>query len=142
MAFMNKERKAERAPAIKAILKKYGMKGSLSVRNYSSLVLTLKSGELDLVGFANRSNEEYARSRGVPAYDVRGHFTINEYRDAEKAKEMGEEKIANFISEVVDAMFGKDYFNESDAMTDYFHCSHYIDIKVGKWNKDYEYTGA
>lgn len=139
---MNQERKAERAPVIKAILKKYGMKGSLSVRNYSSLVLTLKSGELDLIGFANKSNEEYARRMGTTAYPVDGNYRINEYHDEDKARRLGEDKIADFIGEVVDAMLGKDYFNESDAMTDYFHCSHYIDISVGKWNKDYEYTGA
>ena len=142
MAFMNQERKAERAPVIKAILKKYGMKGSLSVRNYSSLVLTLKSGELDLIGFANKSNEEYARRRGTTAYPVGGSFSINEYHDEDNARRVGEEKIANFINEVVSAMYGKDYFDESDSMTDYFHCSHYISINVGKWNKDYEYTGA
>ena len=142
MAYMNQERKAERAPAIKAILKKYGMKGSLSVRNYSSLVLTLKSGELDLIGFANKSNEEFAKRRGAIPSVVKGYYAINEYRDADDARNLGEETIANFIDEVVDAMLGKDYFNNDDAMTDYFHRSHYIDIKVGKWNKDYEYTGA
>ena len=42
MAYMNQERKAERATAIKAILKKYGQKGSLSVRNHSTLCLKVK----------------------------------------------------------------------------------------------------
>jgi hypothetical protein len=34
-------------------------------------------------------------------------------------------------------MKGPDYFNNDDAMTDYFHRSHYTDINIGKWNKPY-----
>ena len=34
-------------------------------------------------------------------------------------------------------MKGPNYFNNDDAMTDYFHRSHYTDINVGKWNKPY-----
>lgn len=138
MAFMNQERKAERAPAIKAVLKKYDMKGSISVQNYSSLVVTLKEGKLDLIGMADRSNREHAEFNGREYYPVSGHYQMNQYHDADKARRMGEEKIANFIDELTAAMYGADYFDESDAMTDYFHCSHYININVGKWNKDYK----
>ena len=49
MAYFNQERKSERAPVIKAILKKYGVKGSLSVRNHSTFVLNLKSGKIDFI---------------------------------------------------------------------------------------------
>ena len=41
MAYMNQEKKKKLAPKIKEALKKHGMKGSLSVDNYSSLRLTL-----------------------------------------------------------------------------------------------------
>ena len=34
-------------------------------------------------------------------------------------------------------MKGPDWFDKSDAMTDYFHISHYCDINVGRWNKPY-----
>ena len=49
MAYMNQERKQQRAPIIKSILKKYGVKGSLAVRNHSTLVLNIKSGKIDFV---------------------------------------------------------------------------------------------
>jgi hypothetical protein len=49
MAYFNQERKAQKAPAIKAILKKYGVKGSLSVRNHSTFVLNVKSVRLTLL---------------------------------------------------------------------------------------------
>ena len=34
-------------------------------------------------------------------------------------------------------MKGPKYFNHDDAMTDYFHRSHYTDINIGKWSKPY-----
>ena len=49
MAYISQEDKKELAPAIKAVLKKYNMKGSISIRNYSTLVVNLKEGSLNLV---------------------------------------------------------------------------------------------
>lgn len=134
MAFMNKERKAELAPAIKRVLKKYGMKGSLRVENYSKLVLTMPSGKLDIVEAAKRKSVEvYGREE---PYEI-DYYRVNEFHDAEGFRKIGENEIADFVEEMVEAMRGKDFFDESDAMTDYFHCSHYIDINVGKWDKPY-----
>ena len=48
MAYISQEDKKELAPAIKAVLKKYNMKGSIGIRNYSTLVVNLKEGSLNL----------------------------------------------------------------------------------------------
>ena len=37
-------------------------------------------------------------------------------------------------------MKGKNYYNNDNAMIDYFDRSHYTDINVGKWNKPYKLT--
>ena len=112
MAFMNKERKAARAPAIKKILKKYGLKGTLSVRNYSTLVLKIK----DVRGLWEDRFDDYKRRWGI---------SINPYNYGHYSEE-----IQKILDELIAAMYGSDYFNESDAMTDYFHVSHYIDIDI------------
>ena len=44
MAYVSKQDKAELAPGIKAVLKKYSMKGSISVRNHSTLVVKISQG--------------------------------------------------------------------------------------------------
>ena len=49
MAYMNQERKATIAKALKPVLAKYKVKGSLRVRNHMSIVLTLKSGSIDFI---------------------------------------------------------------------------------------------
>jgi hypothetical protein len=33
---------------------------------------------------------------------------------------------------------GKVFFDESDAMTDYFHTAFYTHLSIGQWNKEYE----
>ena len=45
----------------------------------------------------------------------------------------------DFLNEVKQAMRGADFFDDSDSQTDYFHCSHYIEINIGRWNKPYKY---
>ena len=35
-------------------------------------------------------------------------------------------------------MKGKNYYNNDNAMIDYFDRSHYTDINIGKWNKPYK----
>jgi hypothetical protein len=112
MAYMSQEHKAKLAPTIKTICKKYNIKASLSVHNHSTLVLTVKQGDID---FGDDRIQ-------VNPYWYHEHFTG-------RAKD--------FLSEVVPAMYGPDYFDHSDAQTDYFHCSHYISVNIGKWNAPY-----
>ena len=47
MAYIGQEKKKELAPRVKHILKKHGMKGTLSIDNYSTIRLTLQSGSID-----------------------------------------------------------------------------------------------
>lgn len=115
MAYMSQEHKAKLAPTIKTICKKYGVKATLSVRNHMSLVLTVKQGDIDFGG-------DYIQ---VNPYWYHEHFTG-------RAKD--------FLSEVIPAMYGPDYFDESDAQTDYFHCSHYIDVNIGRWDQPYAFV--
>ena len=50
MAYISQQDKKDLAPAIKAVLKNYGMKGTISINHYSSLVVTIQSGVLDFTG--------------------------------------------------------------------------------------------
>ena len=117
MAYVSQEDKAKLAPAIKKVLNKYGMKGSISIRHHSTLVVTLQSGAIDFKDYSH--GDGYIQ---VNTYHIDSHYTG-------KAK--------NFLNELLAAMKGPNYFNNDDAMTDYFHRSHYTDINVGRWNKPY-----
>jgi hypothetical protein len=143
MAYMNQERKARIATKLKPILAKYGVKGSLSVRNHSSIVLTLKSGRIDFIeNFINtdanvmhgrkmdQSQIDYLRKNqcmDVNPYWFQEHFT-------------GDAKA--FLSDALQALKSADWYDESDAQVDYFNTAYYVDINIGKWNKPYEVSGS
>ena len=116
MAYVSQKDKAKLAPQIKKVLNKYGMKGSISIRHHSTLVVTLQSGAIQ---FDHSHGDGYTQ---VNVYHIDSH-----YEGHAKA----------FLLELLAAMKGPDYFNNDDAMTDYFHRSHYTDINIGKWNKPY-----
>ena len=137
MAYMNQERKKQLAPAIKAVLKKYNMKGTIGVRNHSSLIVNIKSGALDLLGAAQKHNDQYAEMRGQEPYQVGDHLQVNTYHCQDWAEKVGETKIAKFYKELIAAMKGDLYYDNSDAMIDYFDTAYYMDINVGNWNTPY-----
>lgn len=138
MAYVSKEMKAEIAPTVKALLKKYGLKGTLSVHNHSTLTLTISQGKIDFIEnyIETDRNKPYAKYmtedqiayiRKNQSLDVNTYWCHEHYSG--RAKE--------FLEQAVSALKGPRYFDHSDAQTDYFHCSHYIGIKIGRWNRPY-----
>jgi hypothetical protein len=138
MAYMNQERKARIANNLKPILAKYGVKGSLSVRNHSSIVLTLKSGKIDFIEnfikadadkpyAKNMTAEQIAYIRKNQSLDVNPYWFQEHFTGKAKA----------FLSEAFKALKSADWYDESDAMTDYFNTAYYVDLNIGKWNKPY-----
>ena len=129
---MNQERKAKIASLLKPVLKKYGVKGTLAVRSHMTICLNIKSGNIDFIqnyndtvqaqpgGFRNGSPVE--KYIGVNPYWYQDHFSG-------KAKE--------FLSEAFAALKGAEWYDNSDAMTDYFDTAYYVDVNVGSWNKPY-----
>jgi hypothetical protein len=134
MAYMNQEMKAKLAPAIKAVFTKYGMKGSISVHNYSSLEVTIKSGDLDLIGEANHFNRTYAARTGQHFHEVKDYYQANTYRGAD---EYSDPTVGQFFRELTAAMRGDIWYDNSDSSVDYFDTAYYLRISVGKWDKPY-----
>jgi len=139
MAYFSQEMKKIVTPAIKAVLKKYGMTGTIAVKHHMSLVVNIKSGKLDLLGAAQKHVDMVNEQRGMKyAGDVDNYLQVNQFYAAEWARKVGEEEIANFYEELVTAMKSAGWYDNSDAMTDYFDTAYYTDINVGKWDKGYE----
>ena len=117
MAYVSKETKAELAPVIKGVLAKYGVKGTIKVNNYSTLVVTLRKVPAKLF-----TPKEIALG-DVNVYHIDWYF---------------EGTAKKFLNELLAAMKGDKWFNKTDAMIDYFHTAWYNDIKIGEWNKPAE----
>ncbi len=131
---MNQERKAKITKMLKPILAKYKVKGSLSVRNHSTIVLTLKSGAIDFIGNSNRvcGNDFYQVQRGfkptTSGYDQVNPYWFQDHYD-------GDAKA--FLTEAFKALKSADWYDESNAMIDYFNIAYYVDINIGKWDRPY-----
>jgi hypothetical protein len=138
MAYVNQEMKSKIAAAVKPILAKYGVKGSLSVRNHMAIVLTLKSGKIDFIGNSNRvcGNSHYQVSR-VFTPNTSGYDTVNKYWYQDHYDGAAKE----FIAEAITALQSAGWYDRSDAMTDYFDTAYYIDINIGRWDKPYVVEG-
>jgi|TARA_R110000744_G_scaffold224996_2_gene343463 hypothetical protein len=117
MAYVSQENKKELAVGIKQVLKKYKIKASIGVSNHSTLVVNLKSGVIDF----KRQQDHYQ----VNPYHIERQWT-------------GQAK--DFLMELLAAMKGEMWYDNSDAMTDYFDTAFYTDINIGKWNQNYEVT--
>jgi hypothetical protein len=109
MAFITQVEKKERAVQIKKVLNKYGYKGTVGVRHHSTLVVNLKSGPYD---FTDQYN--------VNTYWIDKHYTGI---------------VKNFLNDLVAAMKGANWYDNSDIMTDYFDVAYYCDINVGVSHK-------
>lgn len=130
MAYVNQELKARIAPRVKAILTKYGLKGSLSVRHHSTLVLKIKSGRIDFIGNFNELG-----SRRPDFRPASSHLSINPYW----YREHFTGRALNCLTELMTALNDGNH-DRSDIQTDYFDVGWYVDLDIGTWDKPYELT--
>jgi len=132
MAYVSKELKAELAPNIKAVLKKYNMKGTISVRNMSTLVVTVRSGVLDILGNANEVIKLSNERKGEDRWMLTDYDSVNPYN----IDRCYTDEVKDFLLELKDVMMVGNH-NNSDVMTDYFDVGWYIDINIGTYEKPY-----
>lgn len=131
MAYMNQDKKAAIAPVVKKICAKYGVKGSLSVRNHSTLVLNIKAGKIDFIGNYNSVGtlRDPVGSRVSKAdKDIQVNpYWYHDHFDGTALK---------FLSEIMMAM-NRGNHDHSDIQSDYFNVGWYVDVNIGKWDKPY-----
>lgn len=138
MAYMSQEKKQKIAARVKPILKAYNVKGSLRVRNHSTLVLTLRSGTLDFIhdlvdnrmSLLGEVQLDKDKLREKYSLDVNPYWFQEHYTGRSLA----------FLSEVFEAMKSADWYDRTDAQVDYFDTAYYVDVNIGDWNKPYALT--
>ena len=64
------------------------------------------------------------------------HFHLESFYGKENAEILGKIHTISLTAPAKNG--GKVWYNNSDAMTDYFDTAYYVHISVGKWNKSYE----
>lgn len=137
MAYMSQEKKAKIAAALKKVMPK-GWKYSLAVRHHSSIVLTIKEAPVDLIGIINAKSKANAEKWGEDFREFKDHVQLNHYhleRDYEGA-------VLKVLEAAKAALYSADYYDDSDAQTDYFNCAYYVHMQIGKWDKPFVYNAA
>jgi hypothetical protein len=80
--------------------------------------------------------------QGTCAFEGKDYAQVNQYwlkehwQDADDFQAL--DKINEIMHNAPGRAGGKVYFDESDAMTDYFHTAFYTHLSIGQWNKRYE----
>lgn len=118
MAYYSQERKAKALPKIKALFKQYGVKGSVSVDNHSSLVVTLKS--------VPKTFDFQLEKRG---YQINTYWFHEHYSGVTK----------EFLTKLL-AVMNEGNYDNSDIQSDYFDVGWYVNVNAGRWNKPLVYT--
>lgn len=126
MAYMNQERKKTLSPGIKAVFKRYAVKGSIAVRHHSTLVVNIREGYVDFAACVADPRMD----------DGRGYWQVNHYW----IRDHWTGPAADFLSDLKDAMMVGNH-DRSDITTDYFDVGWYITINVGRWDRPYKYLG-
>ena len=81
------------------------------------------------------------------SYNGRKHCQVNNYWIDSHWTDLEARAALNKINEIMHnapgrANASRKFYDNSDAMTDYFDTAFYTHLSIGAWNKDYELTAA
>lgn len=136
MAYISKEEAKE---VRKALKDEFGgkLKFSVRVHNHSQLTVAIVSGDVDF--------SEYWADKVETDYDF-GYVTIH-HMHIKNGTYGKHTKLFEKINEIIKAapakaVNGREWYDNSDSMTDYFDTAFYYDIQIGKWNTPYKFIEA
>lgn len=132
MAYFSREQKQKIMPLMRDLLKQYGLKGSLSVRHRSTVVLTVRQGSIDFIEQVNQANRELARMRGEEPHEISGNVDVNVYH----VDRVYTGEALEFLRAAL-RILNEGNHDNSDLMTDYFDVGWYVEINIGRWDKPY-----
>jgi hypothetical protein len=124
MAYMNQEKKALIAAELKKVMPE-GWKYSLRVNHHSSIVLTVSSAPVDLIGLHSNKDQW-----------TNGYIQLNEY--------YLEHQYSGDVLEILKAArtaLNTGNWDKSDIQTDYFNVGHYVNMHVGSFERPFIFTG-
>jgi hypothetical protein len=136
MAYVTQEVIEKARTAMKVLNKEYGVKSSMAGKNSSTLSLTISEGSIDFIeSFASavlKGNYFMDNALTIQCIKKTGNIAVNHY----KIESYFEGKALEYLEKAKEIMC-IDHYDNSDAQIDYFDCSYYISITVGRWNKRY-----
>ena len=127
MAYIKTEEVREIRNALK---EEFGpdLKFGVKKQHYSSVTVTIKKGNVDFSDIMRESDRS---------------ISVNQYHLGQYGRHaMLFDSIVDVIKKAPGkAEGGREWYDESDAMVDYFNTAFYFNLEVGNYSKPYEYQG-
>lgn len=126
MAYVSEQIITKARTALKALNKEYGVKATISGKGSTDMCLTISEGKIDFIGNFCENTKTNRRMHDTQQVIDWVHLESSfsgialEYLD--KAK----------------AIMYADHWDKSDIQSDYFNCSFFVNINIGRWNKPYK----
>jgi len=136
MAYMNQEMKQVIAANLKPVLSKYKIKGTLSIRDYSSIILTLQSGAVNFRRdyIKDKKNEDSIFYHKAPSFDDLGEMWHSRHEDFTGASR-------EFLKQAREALESAGWYDKTHSEIDVFDTAYYVIIRLKPYGKDYKYIG-
>ena len=114
------------------------LKFSVSKKD-GTLRVRIMSGDIDFrdVWEDIPQSKQYWKRFNYPKPHFEGYVDINTYHP-----DSYNPKYTDLFKGIIDIMKGDEWFDKSEPQIDYFNTAYYMKLSVGKWNKDYQYTGV
>lgn len=132
MAYMNQEKKAKLVANLKKVIPQ-GWKYSVSVRNHSTICLTIQSAPVDLIAsIMETRNEKRDIGRFENPAKSPSYYKVNEYS---LENQFSGDLLTTF--EAIKTALNDGNHDRSDIQSDYFDVGWYTDISIGRWDKPF-----
>jgi len=114
------------------------LKFSVSKKD-GTLRVRIMSGDIDFRDIWEDipQSKQYWKRFNYPKPHFEGYVDINTYHP-----DSYNPKYTDLFKGIIDIMKGDEWFDKSEPQIDYFNTAYYMKLSVGKWNKDYQYTGV
>lgn len=126
---------AQEVKSIREALKAQFPKFKFSARKGSgslSVEVTVKSGPIDFFENHNQTIDH----RHVDSRLAEGYMQVNPYWFHEHFTGEAKDAIDQFLR-IIKTAPERQWYDRSDAMTDYFDTAYYIHLNIGEWSKPY-----
>lgn len=137
MAYVSQEVITKARTALKALNKEYGVKSTLSGKGNSRLCLTIAEGPIDFIGnyceTVKAKRIQHYTQQVIDWVQREQNVSVNQYYIDSSFSGIALEYL-----EKAKAIMYADHWDKSDAMTDYFHCAYYVEMRVGSYKKGYK----
>ena len=136
MAYMNQERKARISGLLKEALKGEGMKYTISVRNFSTIVMKISAAPIDFIQNSRETRKITPRFdvHGVPIVDTREYLDVNPYWNLSEAFSG---KALDVVKKCLTCLNDGNH-DRSDSQSDYFDVGWYVDLRIGEYDKPFK----